>query len=195
VIATRAHVPAHEQLKQRKEQQQQQQQSSWKDLHQPHHFQLLKVRRQAPAGTFPEMTGIGVNLQRIPKYMMYEITAIAPNGGAALNGQISIGDVIFTVDGQDVAQLELPAVIQIIKGRINTYVTLVVQKGSAFVEGRRQFDELQMSHVAQVKLKQEDIKQLEQDVTVCVCVCVRVHLYTHTHTHYVCVCVCVCVCV
>ena len=135
------------------------------DAHETHtntHAQL-KIRRQAPPGTFPESAGIGVNLQKLPKYLMYQVTQMAPNGGAALNGQVSVGDVIFTVDGTDVTQLELPALIQTIKGKTNTFVTLVVQRGEPFAEGRRKFEELQQSHQAEGKSKQQEIRRLEQD--------------------------------
>jgi hypothetical protein len=89
----------------------------------------LVFSREPPKGqvVLPEQpVGIGLNLSSSERGgAPFVVDSLLPGSPAANCGQVSPGDVVYSIDGTRVKDKSLPEVIQMLKGPTGTQVTLV----------------------------------------------------------------------
>ena len=82
---------------------------------------LLPGMPMAPDG----LAGVGFSFDTLPSGLQI-VSAVAPTGSAAASGQVLPGDVLKSVDGNEVRGLAPPEVIRLVKGAVGTTVVLVL---------------------------------------------------------------------
>ena len=71
------------------------------------------------------LAGVGFSFDTLPSGLQI-VSAVAPTGSAAASGQVLPGDVLKSVDGNEVRGLAPPEVIRLVKGAVGTTVVLVL---------------------------------------------------------------------
>lgn len=72
--------------------------------------------------------GIGVTISQTADKSGLDVLEITVGGGAEAAGVLA-GDVIVAVDGQSIAGMELTAISEMIRGEVNTEVSLTLKRG------------------------------------------------------------------
>lgn len=81
------------------------------------------------AMTQDDLQGVGIVLQ--PGYQGETfISEIAPNGPAAVEGTLRVGDRIMSVDGVDTEREDMNEVVKLIRGRKGTFMEIVAKRGN-----------------------------------------------------------------
>ena len=73
--------------------------------------------------------GIGVTVGSVVENGGIQILQVEPNGGAKQAG-VQVGDILTHVDGNSIADMELSAVKELIRGEAGTQVSLTVLRGT-----------------------------------------------------------------
>lgn len=78
-----------------------------------------------PAGPAAAMAGIGVLVQRLGG--MITVVDLVKGGPADMSRELKIGQVVLEVDGQSVDQTSFRNVLQLIRGPVGSWISLMVQ--------------------------------------------------------------------
>lgn len=72
--------------------------------------------------------GIGITIQMDPEQSVYTVTSVT-EGGPAADGDIQVGDVLLSVDGQEISEMDIDQVKKLVRGDEGTQVTLGLRRG------------------------------------------------------------------
>mmetsp|Transcript_40202 Transcript_40202/g.81004 ORF Transcript_40202/g.81004 Transcript_40202/m.81004 type:complete len:114 (-) Transcript_40202:25-366(-) len=85
--------------------------------------QVQVLRAPGPDGA---RTGIGINFARTQPYGYYQITSLLPEGMAARGGELTPGQYLWGVEGQEIKDRNIGEVAELIKGTPGSHVSLVI---------------------------------------------------------------------